>query len=59
MITDERRVQDSHIEDSPGKRHPLRSIDRANIKRIKVVIDGEVIYYVDGEAVYNHGREEE
>ena len=54
----EQGVQDSDVEDSPGKRDPLRSIDRVNIKRLKVKVDGEVIYYIGEEAVYDHGSEE-
>jgi len=59
MINNEQGVQDSDIEDPSSKRDPLRSIDSVNIKRLKVKVDGEVIYYIGEEAVYDHGREEE
>ncbi len=47
----EKRVQDSAVEDPIGKRDPVRSIDYVRVSKLKIVVDGETIY--------EYGREEE
>jgi hypothetical protein len=46
-------VQGSVVEDPVGERDPIRSIDSISISKLKVVLNGEVIYD------YDYGGEEE
>ena len=49
----ENGVQDCDIEDPSGERDPIRSIDSISISKLKVVLNGEIIYD------YDYGGEEE
>tara|TARA_R100001594_G_scaffold46257_1_gene79304 strand:+ start:681 stop:860 length:180 start_codon:yes stop_codon:yes gene_type:complete len=44
-------LEDSHVEGVAGERDPIRSIDNVSISKLKVVVNGETIY--------DYGREEE
>ena len=44
-------VQASAVEDPPGERDPVRSVDYVRVSKLKIVVDGKVIY--------DHGGEEE
>jgi len=46
-------LEDSHAESIVGERDPIRSIDSISISKLKVVLNGEVIYD------YEYGGEEE
>jgi hypothetical protein len=47
----EDRLEDGDAKGVAGERDPLRSIDDIRISKLKIVVDGEVIY--------DHGSEEE
>ena len=53
MRIDEQGVQASAVEDPAGERDPIRSIDSISISKLKVVLNGDVIYD------YDYGDEEE
>ena len=49
----EDRFEDGYVEGVVGERDPIRSIDSVSISKLKLVLNGEVIYD------YDYGDEEE
>ena len=42
-------VQAGAVEDPPGERDPVRSVDYVRVSKLKIVVDGKVIYDYGGE----------